>query len=65
MLTATARWIGIAAAGVSTSGEIREVTVLFADIVEFTALSETLHPETLVRMLNGYFEAAWPNRGRA
>jgi adenylate cyclase len=44
--------------GVSTSGEIREVTVLFADIVEFTALSETLSPETLVRMLNGYFEAA-------
>jgi class 3 adenylate cyclase len=44
--------------GVSTSGEIREVTVLFADIVEFTALSETLNPEILVRMLNGYFEAA-------
>jgi adenylate cyclase len=44
--------------GVSTSGEVREVTVLFADIVEFTALSETLNPETLVRMLNGYFEAA-------
>lgn len=44
--------------GVSTSGEIRDVTVLFADIVEFTALSETLNPETLVRMLNGYFEAA-------
>lgn len=44
--------------GVSTSGEIREVTVLFADIVEFTAMSETLNPEILVRMLNGYFEAA-------
>ena len=44
--------------GASTSGEIREVTVLFADIVEFTALSETLNPETLVRMLNGYFGAA-------
>jgi class 3 adenylate cyclase len=43
--------------GVSTSGETREVTVLFADIVEFTALSETLNPETLVRILNGYFEA--------
>ena len=44
--------------GVSTSGEVREVTVLFADIVAFTALCETLSPETLVRMLNGYFEAA-------
>jgi len=44
--------------GVSTSGEIREVTVLFADIVEFTALSETLNPATLVRILNGYFGAS-------
>jgi class 3 adenylate cyclase len=43
--------------GASISGETREVTVLFADIVEFTALSETLEPETLVRILNGYFEA--------
>jgi adenylate cyclase len=43
--------------GASTSGETREVTVLFADIVEFTAMSETLGPETLVRILNGYFEA--------
>ncbi len=44
--------------GVSTSGETREVTVLFADIVEFTAMSESVAPETLVRILNGYFEAA-------
>ena len=43
--------------GVSTSGETREVTVLFADIVEFTAMSESVAPETLVRVLNGYFEA--------
>jgi adenylate cyclase len=44
--------------GASTSGETRSVTVLFADIVDFTALSESLNPETLVRILNGYFEAA-------
>jgi class 3 adenylate cyclase len=44
--------------GVSTSGETREVTVLFADIVEFTAMSESVGPETLMRILNGYFEAA-------
>jgi class 3 adenylate cyclase len=28
-------------------------------MVEITALSEALNPETLVRVLNGYFEAAW------
>ena len=44
--------------GVSISGEHREVTILFADIAGFTALSETLPPETLVKVLNGYFEIA-------
>lgn len=42
--------------GVSIHGERREVTVLFADIVGFTSLSERMHPETLVRILNGYFQ---------
>lgn len=36
--------------------EKREVTVLFADLVGFTALSEKLEPAVLVRVLNGYFE---------
>jgi class 3 adenylate cyclase len=45
----------IIAAGVSTSAEKREVTVLFADLVGFTRLSEGLDPEVLVRVLNGYF----------
>lgn len=45
----------IIAAGVSTSAEKREVTVLFADLVGFTRLSEGLEPEVLVRVLNGYF----------
>ncbi len=44
--------------GVSISGENREVTILFADIAGFTALSETLRPEILVKVLNGYFEIA-------
>lgn len=44
--------------GASISGENREVTILFADLAGFTALSETLRPETLVKMLNGYFEIA-------
>jgi class 3 adenylate cyclase len=43
--------------GVHTSGERRQVTVLFADLVGFTALSEHTPPETVVRLLNGYFQA--------
>lgn len=44
------------ASGVSTSAERKEVTVLFADLVGFTALSENLDPGVLVAVLNGYFE---------
>jgi adenylate cyclase len=46
----------IVASGVSIHGERKEVTALFADLVGFTALSERLEPDTLVRVLNGYFE---------
>jgi len=42
--------------GVVSSGEKKEVTVLFADLVGFTALSEEVDPSLLVRILNGYFE---------
>lgn len=42
--------------GVSISGESREVTVLFADIAGFGTLCESIAPETLVTILNGYFE---------
>jgi class 3 adenylate cyclase len=45
----------IIAAGVSTSAEKKQVTVLFADLVGFTALSETLEPDVLCNVLNGYF----------
>ncbi len=45
----------IAAGGLPTRGERKEVTVLFADIVGFTALSERLEPHVLVEVLNGYF----------
>jgi adenylate cyclase len=34
-----------------------EATVLFADINDFTAISEQLEPETIVRWLNPYMEA--------
>ena len=46
----------VIASGVSTSGERKDVTVLFADLVGFTALSETVEPALLVKLLNGYFE---------
>jgi adenylate cyclase len=46
----------ILAEGVSGRGERKEVTALFADLVGFTALSESIEPDVLVRILNGYFE---------
>lgn len=38
-------------------GEKREVTVLFADIRNFTSISEKLQPEEVVYLLNEYFGA--------
>jgi len=46
----------VIAEGVSSRGEKKEVTVLFADLVGFTALSERVEPTVLVRILNGYFK---------
>jgi adenylate cyclase len=40
--------------GVALGGEVREVTVLFADIRGFTSLSEGMPPEDLLRLLNTY-----------
>jgi adenylate cyclase len=36
-------------------GELREVTVLFQDIRDFTRLSEQIPPEALLRLLNEFF----------
>lgn len=38
------------------SGERRRVTALFTDIEDFTALTEKLPPETMVSLLDRYFE---------
>jgi len=46
----------IIASGVATRGERKEVTAMFADLVGFTALSESVEPGVLLRILNGYFE---------
>lgn len=37
--------------------DVRDVTVLFADIRSFTTLSESMQPEEIIIMLNEYFDA--------
>lgn len=39
----------------SLGGELREVTVLFTDLVGFTTISESLAPEMLTELLRSYF----------
>jgi adenylate cyclase len=46
----------VIAGGDAPGGERREVTALFADLVESTALAETVAPAVLLEILNGYFE---------
>ena len=46
---------GIVAQGRARDAERKQVTVLFADLVSFTALSEALDPDVLVGVLNEYF----------
>ena len=46
----------IASSGIPSMGEREEVTVLFADLIGFTATSERVDAGALVRILNGYFE---------
>lgn len=45
---------------VRTDGELREVTVLFADIRGFTSLSESLSARDLVSTLQRYYDALVP-----
>src|ERR1043165_8136568 len=46
----------IAADGLSTTTEKKDVTVLLADLKGFTALSEAVPPAQLVALLNGYLQ---------
>jgi adenylate cyclase len=41
--------------GVALGGEEREVTVLFSDLRNFTAMSEALPPQEMLAILNDYF----------
>jgi adenylate cyclase len=42
---------------VSTDGEMREVTLLFADLTGFTRMAERLSPKQVVESVNAYFSA--------
>jgi len=41
-------------------GELREITVLFADLREFSRLSERLGPEMVIQLVNRYLAAMTP-----
>ncbi|MES2608800.1 MAG: adenylate/guanylate cyclase domain-containing protein [Pseudomonadota bacterium] len=41
-------------------GEVREVTIMFTDLANFTTLSERLSAEQTVDLLTGYFDAMTP-----
>jgi adenylate cyclase len=43
--------------GLSEEGEEREVTVLFADLRNFTSISEERNPKEIVSFLNQYFDS--------
>ncbi len=45
---------------INLTGEKRYLTVLFSDLRGFTTLSESLTPEDLTKVLNGYFSAMAP-----
>ncbi len=46
--------------GLELGGVRRGLTVLFSDLRGFTALSERMAPEDVVRLLNRFFEAMFP-----
>jgi adenylate cyclase len=50
------RLVSDGSAAALTAPERKEVTVLFADLVGYTEISEQLEPAVLSRMLNGYFQ---------
>ena len=47
----------ILAGRVTFNGEFKEVTILFADLRDFTALVDTIAPQDVVTIINTYFKA--------
>lgn len=43
--------------GVDLEGEMKEVTVLFSDLRDFTGFTESRHPKEVLAKLNAYFSA--------
>jgi adenylate cyclase len=46
----------ILSGNIPLDGEIKEVTVLFADLRNFTPMAESTPPKEVVKIINGYFE---------
>jgi class 3 adenylate cyclase/CHASE2 domain-containing sensor protein len=57
---AIARALEADAGRLDTAGEERELTVLFADVRDFTSFSEAHTPHQVVALLNAYFTAVVP-----
>lgn len=43
--------------GINSRGEVRDITILVADLRKFTTLSEALDPHVIVEILNRYLES--------
>jgi adenylate cyclase len=46
----------VLAGRIPLDGELKEVTILFADLRNFTPLTESLDPKLVVKIMNSYFE---------
>ena len=51
-----AKYVLTTPGGEKQGGQTRDVTILMSDLRGFTALSTKLHPDTLIAILNHYFE---------
>ena len=52
-----AKYVLTSPEGAKQGGQTRDVTIMMSDLRGFTAMSTKLHPDTLITVLNHYFEA--------